>query len=228
MVDTVLHFEGDHNYGFRVLRSMKNRFGSTSELGIYEMNSYGLREVNNPSEILMGNHDESLSGTSIAATIEGLRPLMIETQALVSTAAYGTPQRSSTGFDSRRLNMLLAVLEKRCGFKLGTKDVFLNIAGGIKVIDPATDLAVVSAILSSNMDIPIPRNICFAGEIGLTGEVRPVTRIEQRISEAEKIGFKNFVISKNNQKDARRNSGNINIIPISKIEELARFLAQSN
>lgn len=224
MVDTVLHFEGDHNYGFRVIRSVKNRFGSTSELGIYEMNTTGLREVSNPSEILLGHHDESLSGTSIAATIEGLRPIMIETQALVSTAAYGTPQRSSTGFDSRRLNMLLAVLEKRCGFKLGTKDVFLNIAGGIKVIDPATDLAIVSAILSSNMDLPISHNICFAGEIGLSGEIRPVTRIEQRISEAEKIGFTTIVISKNNSRDAKRNAGNIKIVPLSKIEELATYL----
>ncbi|HLN52506.1 MAG TPA: DNA repair protein RadA [Lentimicrobium sp.] len=225
MVDTVLQFEGDHNYGFRVLRSVKNRFGSTSELGIYEMNSTGLREVSNPSEILLGQHDENLSGTSIAATIEGLRPILIETQALVSTAAYGTPQRSSTGFDIRRLNMLLAVLEKRCGFKLGTKDVFLNIAGGIKVVDPATDLAIVSAILSSNMDLPISRSICFAGEVGLSGEIRPVTRIEQRISEAEKIGFSTIVISKNNQKDAQRNSGKIKIVPLSKIEALSKYLA---
>ncbi len=225
MVDTVLHFEGDHNYGFRVLRSVKNRFGSTSELGIYEMNSTGLREVSNPSEILLGQHAESLSGTAIAATIEGLRPILIETQALVSTAAYGTPQRSTTGFDSRRLNMLLAVLEKRCGFRLGTKDVFLNIAGGIKVADPATDLAIVSAILSSNIDLPISRNVCFAGEIGLSGEIRPVTRIEQRISEAEKIGFSTIVISKNNQRDAKRVEGTIQIIALSKIEELARWLA---
>ncbi len=227
MVDTVLHFEGDHNYGFRVLRSVKNRFGSTSELGIYEMNSTGLREVSNPSEILLGHHDESLSGTTIAATIEGLRPILIETQALVSTAAYGTPQRSSTGFDSRRLNMLLAVLEKRCGFKLGAKDVFLNIAGGIKVADPATDLAIVSAILSSNMDLPVSHNVCFAGEVGLSGEIRPVTRIEQRISEAEKIGFSTIVISKNNQRDAKRVAGNIQIVALSKIEELARYLGGS-
>ncbi len=224
MVDTVLHFEGDRNYGFRILRSLKNRFGSTSELGIYEMVNSGLREISNPSELLLGQHDEMLSGTAIAATLEGMRPMLIETQALVSTAAYGTPQRSTTGFENRRLNMLLAVLEKRCGFKLGAKDVFLNIAGGIKVSDPATDLAIVSAILSSNVDIPVHRKICFAGEIGLSGEIRPVTRIEQRVAEAEKIGFNTIVISKNNYKAAKPASKNIKIEALNKIEQLAELL----
>lgn len=227
MVDTVLQFEGDRNYGFRILRSVKNRFGSTSELGIYEMNSGGLREVNNPSELLLGQHDEMLSGTAISATLEGLRPMLIETQALVSTAAYGTPQRSSTGFDIRRLNMLLAVLEKRCGFKLGTKDVFLNIAGGIKVADPATDLSIVSAILSSNIDVPIQPKACFAGEIGLSGEVRPVNRIEHRVSEAEKIGFNTIVISKNNLKAAKSSAQKIKIVALNNIEQLASLLFSS-
>lgn len=224
MVDTVLQFEGDRNYGFRILRSVKNRFGSTSELGIYEMNSSGLREVSNPSEILLGHHNELLSGTAIAATVEGLRPMLIETQALVSSAAYGTPQRSCTGFDTRRLNMLLAVLEKRCGFKLSTKDVFLNIAGGIKVADPATDLSIVSAVLSSNIDIPVDSKNCFAAEVGLSGELRPVNRIEQRVSEAEKLGFHTIVISKNNLKAALSSSRKIKVIGINKIEELAKFL----
>lgn len=224
MVDTVLQFEGDRNYGFRILRSVKNRFGSTSELGIYEMVNSGLREISNPSELLLGQHEELLSGTAIAATLEGMRPMLIETQALVSTAAYGTPQRSTTGFDNRRLNMLLAVLEKRCGFKLGMKDVFLNIAGGIKVADPATDLAIVSAILSSNIDIPILQKICFAGEIGLSGEIRPVNRIEQRVTEAEKIGFNTIVISKNSYKSAKIASKTIKIEAISKIDQLAALL----
>lgn len=227
MVDTVLQFEGDRNYGFRILRSVKNRFGSTSELGIYEMNSSGLREVNNPSELLLGQHEELLSGTAVAATLEGIRPMLIETQALVSTAAYGTPQRSSTGFDSRRLNMLLAVLEKRCGFKLSTKDVFLNIAGGIRVADPATDLSIVSAILSSNIDMPVESKICFAGEIGLSGEIRPVNRIEQRVSEAEKLGFKSIVISKNNFKAAKSIAKSIHIEALSKIEQLGQLLFTS-
>ncbi len=227
MVDTVLQFEGDRNYGFRILRSIKNRFGSTSELGIYEMNNAGLREVSNPSELLLGQHDEMLSGTAISATLEGLRPILIETQALVSTAAYGTPQRSSTGFDTRRLNMLLAVLEKRCGFKLGTKDVFLNIAGGIKVVDPAADLSIVSAILSSNIDIPIQPKTCFAGEIGLSGEVRPVTRIEHRVSEAEKIGFSTIVISKNNLKAAKSTAKKIRIVALNNIEQLGTLLFSS-
>src|SRR6201988_1433588 len=189
MVDTVLQFEGDTNHVYRLLRATKNRFGSTNEMGIYEMNGDGLREVTNPSEILITQRDHSTSGVAIAATMEGNRPMLIERQALVSSAAYGTPQRSSTGFDLRRLSMLLAVLEKRCGFRLGAKDVFLNIAGGIKVEDPGIDLALVCGVLSSNEDMPIPQNVCFAGEVGLTGEIRPVSRIEQRISEAQKLGF---------------------------------------
>lgn len=227
MVDTVLQFEGDRNYGFRILRSIKNRFGSTSELGIYEMNNSGLREVNNPSELLLGQHDELLSGTAVAATLEGLRPMLIETQALVSTAAYGTPQRSATGFDIRRLNMLLAVLEKRCGFRLGVKDVFLNIAGGIKVVDPATDLSIVSAVLSSNIDIPVQPKVCFAGEIGLSGEIRPVNRIEQRLSEAEKIGFSTIIISKNNLKAANSIAKKIKVVGLNKIDQLGELLFRS-
>ena len=196
MVDTVLQFEGDRNHVYRILRAHKNRFGSTSELGIYEMLGTGLREVTNPSEILISKNDETLSGTAIAATLEGMRPLMIEIQALVSSAVYGTPQRSATGYNVKRLNMLLAVLEKRAGFKLGAKDVFLNITGGITVDDPAIDLAVVAAVLSSNVDISIDKTLCFAAEVGLAGEVRPVTRVEQRISEAEKLGFQSIIISK--------------------------------
>ncbi len=196
MVDTVLQFEGDQNHVYRLLRTTKNRFGSTNELGIYEMQGSGLREVSNPSEILITTRDEPVSGVAIAVLLEGLRPMLIETQALVSSAAYGTPQRSSTGFDLRRLSMLLAVLEKRCGFRLGVKDVFLNIAGGLKVEDPGIDLAVVCAVLSSNADLPIPSGICFAGEVGLSGEIRPVNRIEIRIAEAEKLGFKEIYISK--------------------------------
>jgi DNA repair protein RadA/Sms len=194
IVDTVLQFEGDQHYLYRVLRSIKNRFGSTSELGIFEMVQSGLREVTNPSEMLMAENHLNLSGTAVGATIEGIRPFLIEVQSLVSTAAYGTPQRSTTGFDNRRLNMLLAVLEKRVGFKLSQKDVFLNIAGGVKVNDPAMDLPIISAILSSNMDIPIDAHTCLAGEVGLTGEIRPVTRMEQRVSEAEKLGFQRIVI----------------------------------
>jgi len=220
MVDTVLQFEGDRNYGYRILRAAKNRFGSTSELGIYEMQSFGLREVSNPSEILISQRDENLSGVAIAATIEGMRPMLIETQALVSSAAYGTPQRSSTGFDLRRLGMLLAVLEKRCGFRLGAKDVFLNIAGGIKVDDPAIDLAVVSAILSSNSDIPVDKNTCFAAEVGLSGEIRPVNRVELRISEAEKMGFEQIFISRYNKKVLDLKKFSINIVLVSKIEEV--------
>jgi DNA repair protein RadA/Sms len=224
MVDTVLQFEGDRNYGYRILRSSKNRFGSTSELGIYEMQSNGLREVSNPSEILISQRDEEVSGVAIASMLEGMRPMLIEIQALVSSAAYGTPQRSSTGFDLRRLNMLLAVLEKRSGFKLGVKDVFLNIAGGLRVDDPALDLAVVAAILSSNEDVPINHNFCFAAEVGLSGEIRSVNRIEQRIKEAEKLGFKKIFISKFNQKGLDINQYKIPIVPISKIEELFRVL----
>jgi len=202
MVDTVLQFEGDRNYVYRILRAQKNRFGSTAELGIYEMQGGGLREVNNPSEILISKSDEDLSGTAIAATVEGMRPLMIEIQALVSTAVYGTPQRSTTGFNAKRLNMLLAVLEKRAGFKLAAKDVFLNITGGISVDDPAIDLAVMAAILSSNADIPLERGVCFAAEVGLAGEIRPVQRIDQRIIEAEKLGFSTIYVSKSNKTKA--------------------------
>jgi len=224
MVDTVLQFEGDRNYVFRILRATKNRFGSTSELGIYEMQQTGLKEVSNPSEILISQRDNNLSGITIAATIEGIRPILIETQALVSTAAYGTPQRSSTGFDARRLNMLLAVLEKRSGFRLGVKDVFLNIAGGIKVDDPAIDLAVVCAVLSSNEDIPLDPNICFAAEIGLSGEVRAVNRIEQRIMEAEKQGFKKIVLSKFGMKSVNRNKYSIEIIDKGRIDDVISYL----
>lgn len=222
MVDTVLQFEGDANHIYRLLRTLKNRFGSTNELGIYEMVGSGLREVSNPSEILITQRDEPSSGVSISATVEGMRPLLIEVQALVSTAAYGTPQRATTGFDIRRLNMLLAVLEKRCGFRLGAKDVFLNIAGGLKVEDPAIDLAVVMAILSSNEDVSIPSNFCFAGEIGLSGEIRPVNRIDQRIAEAQKLGFEKIFISKYNQKGLNISNFKIEIIPIKKIEELGK------
>jgi len=198
MVDTVLQFEGDRHHVYRILRAVKNRFGSASELGIYEMLGAGLREVSNPSEILLSQRDEPLSGITISATLEGLRPMMIETQALVSTSAYGAPQRSATGFDTRRMNMLLAVLEKRCGFKLGAKDVFLNITGGIRVEDPAIDLGLAAAIISSHEDIPIPFKTCFAGELGLSGEIRAVNRVEQRIAEAEKLGFEQIFISKYN------------------------------
>ncbi|MGB0839685.1 MAG: DNA repair protein RadA [Chitinophagales bacterium] len=199
MVDTVLQFEGNHHHSYRLLRTKKNRFGSTAELGIYEMVQNGLREVSNPSELLLSENTDELSGISIAATIEGLRPLLIETQALVSTSAYGTPQRSATGFDNRRLNMLLAVLEKRCGFRFGDKDVFINIAGGLKVEDPAIDLAVICALLSSFEDVNVPNGTCFAGEVGLSGEVRSVNRIEQRIIEAEKLGFDTILISSANK-----------------------------
>lgn len=220
MVDTVLQFEGDRNHVYRLLRSIKNRFGSTNELGIYEMQGTGLREVSNPSEILISQHEEAFSGIAIAATMEGMRPLLIEVQSLVSSAAYGTPQRSSTGFDLRRLSMLLAVLEKRCGFRLGVKDVFLNIAGGIRVDDPAIDLAVVCAVLSSSEDIALPPKVAFAAEVGLSGEIRPVTRIEQRISEAEKLGFQKIFISKYNQKGLNTDSYKIKIVPVAKIEEV--------
>lgn len=223
MVDTVLQFEGDRNHVYRLLRSIKNRFGSTNELGIYEMQGSGLRQVENPSEILITNTDSSLSGVAIGATLEGMRPMLIEVQALVSTAAYGTPQRSSTGFDSKRLNMLLAVMEKRCGFKLGAKDVFLNIAGGIKVDDPAIDLAVVAAVLSSNADIPIAKNIALSAEVGLSGEVRPVNRIDQRIHEAEKLGFEKIIISKYN-KGISQSDYRIELVQCSKITEVVKAL----
>ena len=223
IVDVVLYFEGDNNYVYRILRPFKNRFGSTSEIGIFEMIESGLREVNNPSEMFINQHDEPLSGISIAATVDGLRPFLIETQALVSSAVYGTPQRSSTGFDIRRLNMLLAVLEKRAGFRLAVKDVFMNIAGGIKVTDPAIDMAVMSAVLSSNLDIPIPREVCFAGEAGLSGEIRPVSRVEQRIKEAAKMGFRKIYLSKYNRNISIKDPG-IEIVQVSKIEQLVRSL----
>ncbi|GGW49301.1 DNA repair protein RadA [Arenibacter certesii] len=222
MVDTVLQFEGDRNYVYRILRSLKNRFGSTAELGIYEMHGNGLREVNNPSEILISKNDEGLSGTAIASTIDGMRPLMIEIQALVSTAVYGTPQRSTTGYNAKRLNMLLAVLEKRAGFKLGAKDVFLNITGGISVDDPAIDLAVIAAILSSNEDIAIEKGICFAAEVGLAGEIRPVQRIDQRIMEAEKLGFTTIYASKNNKITLQKTK--IRVVLIGRIEDIANHL----
>src|SRR5574344_610244 len=214
IVDTVLQFEGDQHYMYRILRSIKNRFGSTSELGIYEMLQNGLRQVNNPSELLLTEAHEGLSGVAIASAIEGIRPFLIETQALVSTAAYGVPQHSATGFDLRRMNMLLAVLEKRVGFKLAQKDVFLNIAGGLRVNDPAIDLSVISAILSSNMDAAIERQVCMAGEVGLSGEIRPVNRIEQRIGEAEKLGFKHFVLPQNNMQNISKNKFKIELVPV--------------
>lgn len=224
IVDTVLQFEGDRQYLYRILRSIKNRFGSTTEIGIYEMVQKGLREVKNPSEMLLSeNRDEEMSGISIGVTVEGVRPFMVEVQALVSSAAYGTPQRSVTGFDQRRLNMLLAVLEKRARFKLGQKDVFLNMAGGLKVIDPAIDLAVVAAIMSSNFDISISRKTVFIGEVGLSGEIRTVTRVEQRVAEAEKLGFESAVIPKGNLKGVKDNF-RIKIIEAGKIEEMLRYI----
>ena len=225
MVDTVLQFEGDRHYIYRILRSVKNRFGSTAELGIYEMQGTGLKEVPNPSQVLLSQRDLTLSGTAVACTMEGLRPFLIETQALVSTAVYGTPQRSATGVDLRRLNMLLAVLEKRCGFRLAAKDVFLNIAGGIRVEDPATDLAVISAILSSAEDIPVDAHTCFAGEVGLTGEIRPVNRIDQRIREAARLGFNTIYISRYNlQDEIIKAEKEINVVKVSKVEEVFQGL----
>jgi DNA repair protein RadA/Sms len=224
IVDTVLQFEGDQHYMYRILRSIKNRFGSTSEMGIFEMQQSGLREVSNPSELLLSQNHEGLSGVAIASAIEGIRPFLIEVQGLVSSAAYGTPQRSSTGFDLRRLNMLLAVLEKRAGFKIAQKDVFLNIAGGIKVNDPAIDLAVISAILSSNVDIAIAKHVCVAGEVGLSGEIRPINRIEQRILEAEKLGFEKMIIPDFNLKSINLSKLNIQLIQVKKVEEAFRVL----
>lgn len=222
MVDVVLQFEGDRNHIYRLLRAQKNRFGSTSELGIYEMQGSGLREVKNPSEVLISKKDEPLSGNAIAATLEGIRPMLIEIQALVSSAVYGTPQRSATGFDTKRLNMLLAVLEKRAGFQLGAKDVFLNITGGIRVDDPAIDMAVISAILSSSMDVSLPDNCCFAGEVGLSGEIRAVNRIEQRILEAEKLGYDVIFISKYNK--IKISDYQIRVETVSKVGDLVRIL----
>lgn len=220
MVDTVLQFEGDRHHIYRILRSIKNRFGAAAELGIYAMHGNGLREVSNPSEVLLSQRDEELTGITIGATIEGARPMVIETQALVSTSAYGTPQRSATGFDTKRMNMLLAVLEKRCGFRLSTKDVFLNIAGGIKVEDPAIDLSIIAAIISSHEDISISSKICFAAEVGLSGEIRAVNRIEQRISEAEKLGFEKIFISSYNLKGFNKDKFKIELVTVSKIEEV--------
>ena len=227
MVDTVLQFEGDRNHIYRLLRTTKNRFGSTNELGIYEMQTGGLIPVENPTDILLNNSEEALSGVAIASTMEGLRPMLIEVQALVSTAAYGNPQRTTTGFDTKRLNMLLAVLEKRCGFKLGAKDVFLNITGGIRVHDPAIDLAVVCSVLSSNVDMPISKNIALAAEVGLSGEIRPVPHIDQRINEAEKLGFEKMIISKYN-KGIKQKDFDIELIQVGKIEEVFRNLFGNN
>jgi len=230
MVDVVLQFEGDRHYAYRILRTMKNRFGSTSELGIYEMSNEGMRPVSNPSEILITQKEHPLSGIAIAATIEGMRPLLIEVQALVTTSVYGTPQRTATGFDLRRLQLLLAVLEKRGGFQLGNKDVFLNIAGGLKVEDPSIDLAVLCALLSSYEDVPLNQKICFAGEIGLSGEIRAVNRIEQRIAEAEKLGFEKIIISRYNFANRQKQNTQllqkfqIEVIQLSKVEELYQYL----
>lgn len=224
MVDTVLQFEGDRHYAYRILRTIKNRFGSTAELGIYEMTEAGMRGVNNPSEILITQKEDVLSGISIAATIEGMRPLLIEVQALVTQSVYGTPQRTVSGFDLRRLQLLLAVLEKRGGFHFGMKDVFLNIAGGLKVEDPSIDLAVLCSLLSSYEDTALPMNICFAGEVGLSGEIRAVNRIEQRIAEAEKLGFEKIILSRYNQKGLSKQSFNIEVIPVGKVEEVYALL----
>ena len=224
IVDAVLQFEGDSQYMYRLLRAIKNRFGSTSELGIYEMCRRGLREVANPSELLLSHPDEQLSGVAIGVTVDGARPFLIEVQALVSTAAYGTPQRSVTGFDAKRMNMLLAVLEKRVGFKLAQKDVFLNIAGGLKVSDPALDLGVIAAILSSNVDMAIPKGFCMTGEVGLSGEIRPVTRLEQRIVEAEKLGMTDILVPRNNLKGVDTARFRINIHEVAKVEEAFRAM----
>lgn len=222
MVDTVLQFEGDRHHVYRILRTTKNRFGSTSEIGIYEMHGSGLREVSNPSEILITQRDENLSGVAISATLEGMRPLLIETQALVSTAVYGTPQRNSNGYDTKRLNMLLAILEKKCGLKMGMQDVFVNIAGGLRVEDPGIDLGVVAAIVSSYQNVPIDHKIAFVGEVGLSGEIRAVSRIEQRISEAEKLGFTTIYVSRFNK--LPKTKSNIIIVEVGKLEELLNYL----
>lgn len=224
IVDVVLQFEGDRNYTHRILRTIKNRFGSTSELGIYEMHGVGLREVSNPSELLLSQKDEDVSGSAIAATLEGIRPMLIETQALVSTAVYSSPQRSATGFDLRRLSMLLAVLEKRCGFQFASNDIFLNIAGGLKVSDPAIDLAIISALISSLEDVTLPSNICFAGEVGLSGEIRSVQRAEQRIQEANRLGFEQIFVPRFNLKGISQSDFDVEIIPVGKVEELYNHL----
>ncbi|MBN1414148.1 MAG: DNA repair protein RadA [Bacteroidales bacterium] len=228
IVDTVLLFEGDHHYMYRILRSAKNRFGTTAELGIFEMQQTGLREVTNPSEILINKNNEGLSGVAIGATIDGMRPFLIEVQALVSTAAYGMPQRIATGYDVRRLNMLLAVLEKRAGFKLATRDVFLNIAGGIKISDPGLDLAVIVAVLSSSFDRPINKNICMSAEVGLSGEIRTVSRIEQRIREASKLGFKTILISSGFENKLAPSEKGTKIIPVAKVEDALKYLFAAN
>ena len=220
IVDTVLQFEGDRHYTYRILRTIKNRFGSTDELGIYEMHTEGLRPVNNPSELLLSQHEEELSGSAIGATLEGLRPMLIEAQALVSKAVYSAPQRSATGFDNRRLGMLLAVLEKRCGFPFAQNDIFLNIAGGIKVIDPAIDLSIVAALISSLEDVAVPADTCFAGEVGLSGEIRTVNKVEMRIQEAGRLGFKRIFISKYSTKNLDVSKFDIHIEMIGKVEEL--------
>ncbi|MFN8242664.1 MAG: DNA repair protein RadA [Ferruginibacter sp.] len=224
MVDTVLQFEGDRNHTYRILRTLKNRFGSTAELGIYEMTSGGMRTVSNPSELLISQKEDLLSGIAIAATMEGMRPLLIEGQALVTQSVYGTPQRTVTGFDLRRLQLLLAVLEKRGGFHFGVKDVFVNIAGGLKVEDPSIDLAIVTALLSSYEDIPVNQHYCFAGEVGLSGEIRAVNRIEQRIAEAEKLGFEKIIVSRYNAKSLSKQKFNIEVVPLGKVEELYQYL----
>lgn len=224
MVDTVLQFEGDRHYTYRILRTLKNRFGSTSELGIYEMTGEGMRMVHNPSELLISQKEHELSGSAIAASMEGMRPLLIETQALVTQSVYGTPQRTATGLDLRRLQLLLAVLEKRGGFLFGMKDVFVNIAGGLKVEDPSIDLSIICALLSSYEDVPLPQHICFAGEVGLNGEIRAVNRIEQRIAEAEKLGFEKIVVSKFNKKNAGRQQHKIEVVALGKVEEVYQYL----
>ncbi|MCK5135328.1 MAG: DNA repair protein RadA [Bacteroidales bacterium] len=224
IVDTVLQFEGDSHHLYRILRSMKNRFGSTSEIGVFEMTGEGLREISNPSELLINQQPPDLSGSAIAANVEGIRPILIEVQALVSTAVYGTPQRTSTGFDTRRLSMLLAVLEKRANFKLASKDVFINIAGGLRVDDPAIDLSVISAILSSTVDIPVDQHTCFAGEVGLSGEIRPVNRIEQRLGEADKLGMKRILMSAFNRKRIDPSRFNLEIVEVTRVQDIPKYL----
>ncbi|MBT8219915.1 MAG: DNA repair protein RadA [Bacteroidia bacterium] len=224
IVDTVIQFEGDQNYAYRILRTLKNRFGSTDELGIYEMQTSGLREVSNPSELLISQNEVTLSGSAICASIEGIRPLLVETQALVSNAIYGTPQRSANGYDLRKLHMLLAVLEKRCGFPIGANDVFLNIAGGVKIVDPGLDLSIIAALISSLQEIEIPDSICFAGEVGLSGEIRSVKRIEQRIMEANRLGFQQILVPKHNLKGIESTKFQIEVIGISKIEDMLEIL----
>lgn len=224
MVDTVLQFEGDQHYGYRILRAVKNRFGSASELGIFEMSGNGLREVNNPSEVLLSQREDPLSGIAVAASLEGNRPMLIELQSLVGVSPYSTPQRSATGLDSRRLSMLLAVIEKKGGYRLANKDVFINVAGGFRIDDPATDLAVVAAVLSSSEDVPVDQNVCFAAEIGLSGEIRPVFKLDQRIAEASKLGFKKMVVSKFNGKSIPNNKGPLEVIQVARLDEVFRFI----